>query len=282
MAGDPGPAWLLALFSAPAAPEPAAPAAVPLVACGNSDLVGGGLVRYRWPCGHTVTVEHGADPYSDGSRPPGPVNLPACERCAAVEPAALVEPVPAAPAAPADSRRYFYRCRGCLDVCTSAEELPLAYRVTVAVCGTCGEHLEYLGRAERERLVKDGVRCACDDRCTSARGPLCSCSCGGRNHGAGMLAVVRYSVDLGAVPVLVMPSPARAARLLADWVTFRDGRAVLQVELGALLDRRAAGEFLPRADFERLLRLQVINRKLGGYSSHAGRMRALASVINQA
>lgn len=27
---------------------------------------------------------------------------------------------------------------------------------------------------------------ACDGRCTSAMGPSCSCSCGGRNHGSDM------------------------------------------------------------------------------------------------
>lgn len=39
-----------------------------------------------------------------------------------------------------------------------------------------------------ERMVemkKNPSRHACDGRCVHAKGFLCECSCGGRNHGAG-------------------------------------------------------------------------------------------------
>lgn len=35
---------------------------------------------------------------------------------------------------------------------------------------------------------KDGVRHRCDARCYDASGEICTCICGGRNHGAGEVA----------------------------------------------------------------------------------------------
>lgn len=43
------------------------------------------------------------------------------------------------------------------------------------------------GRAAVARSLKVTMRkMPCDGRCTSAMGPSCSCSCGGRNHGSDM------------------------------------------------------------------------------------------------
>ena len=201
-----------------------------------------------------------------------------------VRPSLVVGPNFVAPAAPVDGPRHFYRCTGCLDVCTVPEPLPLSRGYTVTACGTCGQLLEYMGRAGAGgRLVSEHERCACDERCTSARGPLCVCKCKGANHGAGLRAVIRVVVDRGPVPVVVMPSQARAAKLLAQYQTFNAARARMRVELDALLDRKFGAErrssgYLPPADYSRLTRLQFVNRKLSAARTHLGRMKLLAAV----
>lgn len=52
-------------------------------------------------------------------------------------------------------------------------------------CPACGGH--NIGSARVKGFQTEHV---CDARCTSATGPNCECSCGGKNHGAGHLTVV--------------------------------------------------------------------------------------------
>lgn len=171
--------------------------------------------------------------------------------------------------------RYYYRCTGCLEVVALTEKLPTENFATIARCGTCAQRFEFMGRVERDRLVFDAVACKCDDRCTSARGPLCSCSCGGVNHGAGMAGYVDYTIDQGAVPTVQLPCAKRAAKGLAQFQEYAALRDALRAELYALLDRRRAGEFLPRTAFDRMRLLQRINAATGKAKTHAGRMKNL-------
>lgn len=97
--------------------------------------------------------------------------------------------------------RHFYRCSDCLGVVAVSESTE--YRtergyVAYGTCGSCGGSMEYMGRTSRDRLVKDHLLCPCDDRCTSALGPHCSCRCGGENHGSNM--VVAVTRDQGGIP----------------------------------------------------------------------------------
>src|SRR6266568_309903 len=61
---------------------------------------------------------------------------------------------------------HFYRCADCLCICTSPD--PLSYRhqrgymEAGGKCGACDGSLEYLGRTERDRLVKEHEGCPCD------------------------------------------------------------------------------------------------------------------------
>jgi hypothetical protein len=117
-----------------------------------------------------------------------------------------------APAPPKPTvRLHFYRCTDCLSICTSAEQLSYrhhdGYIVAGGKCGACDGTLEYLGRTERDRLIKEHEACPCDDRCTSARGPNCSCRCGGENHGSNMTVTVR--IDQGGIPVALIDPAAR-------------------------------------------------------------------------
>jgi hypothetical protein len=124
---------------------------------------------------------------------------------------AEVAPLPPKPIV----RLHFYRCTDCLSICTSPQPLSCrdrhGYLVAGGKCGACDGSLEYLGRTERDRLIKEHEACPCDDRCTSARGPNCSCRCGGENHGSNMTVTIR--TDTGGVPVAMIDP---AARVKAD------------------------------------------------------------------
>src|SRR5712691_10102153 len=108
-------------------------------------------------------------------------------------------------------RLHFYRCADCLSICTSQEQLSYrhqrGYMVAGGKCGACDGALEYLGKTERDRLIKEHEACPCDARCTSALGPNCSCRCGGENHGSNMTVTVR--TDQGGIPVAMIDPAAR-------------------------------------------------------------------------
>jgi len=56
-------------------------------------------------------------------------------------------------------------------------------------CGICAGSFENMGRVEKNRLIHEHLAAICDDRCTSARGPLCSCKCGGK--------LIEYYIERG-------------------------------------------------------------------------------------
>jgi hypothetical protein len=172
--------------------------------------------------------------------------------------------------------RYFIRCTDCLSIgAVDADTMPNLFSV---VCGACGGHLENMGRVEKDRLKFDGIKCACDDRCTSARGPICSCHCGGKNHGAGLLAYIRYTVDAGKVPTLTVPNTLKARRTVEE---FRSAMAKLDAELDYWLTEKRTVGFLPAASFNRLRLVQ--STRIAAYKAreHQSRMRKLYAVIGQ-
>jgi hypothetical protein len=68
-------------------------------------------------------------------------------------------------------------------------------------CPLCGElALRYMGRVEKTNLVRNGVKSACDLRCTNAIGPKCDCVCCNENHGTHRLVV--FSKVVGKLEVV--------------------------------------------------------------------------------
>lgn len=158
--------------------------------------------------------------------------------------------------------RHFYKCPLCL--CVAAVD---AQHQQAIECGHCSEPMEYMGRVYQDRLVKDKTRCACDERCTSARGPKCDCHCGGRNHGRH--AVVHVRIECGKVVAEVKPT-AKQVTEAREYIATRDEAQ----ETYRSLDR--AGH-LPYEQFIRKLR---IGRELSAAKkarTHAARMRHLAA-----
>jgi hypothetical protein len=183
-------------------------------------------------------------------------------------------------------RLHFYRCADCLSICTSPEQLsyrdPHGYMVAGGKCGACDGSLEYLGRTERDRLIKEHEACPCDDRCTSARGPNCSCRCGGENHGSNMTVTVR--TDKGGIPVaLINP----AARLNAEaYRTAKQGFwDAWNPRYRAITDRKNSGEYI--REFDLYLTGQHVARayhkavELRTHASRNQKIRALTEEIQR-
>jgi hypothetical protein len=87
--------------------------------------------------------------------------------------------------------RHFIRCSFC--------ERPLSVNVETREdlglilnqgCPLCGEKaLRYMGQVRKTDIIKQGVKSACDKRCTLAVGPKCDCPCNNENHGTHRLVV---------------------------------------------------------------------------------------------
>lgn len=85
--------------------------------------------------------------------------------------------------------RFCYRCNECLSVFFTEQEATFGRAIPAIECG-CGGVAELMGRVERDRILQESYDVPCDGRCTNALGPKCDCSCGGINHGSGMLVEV--------------------------------------------------------------------------------------------
>lgn len=146
--------------------------------------------------------------------------------------------------------RHFYRCCDCLSVVVSEVKTeyraPGAWYPSCGKCGACGGAMEYMGETVRDRLVKHGMECPCDGRCTGARGPSCDCRCGGENHGTNLLVPVTY--DQGGVPTL--HTPADAARKGEAYRVLRGAfETAHHARYGRVIRAKQNGEYLDRGDF---------------------------------
>lgn len=164
--------------------------------------------------------------------------------------------------------RWFWKCDDCLRVVATDVELA----GVDPRCGACEGRMDRMGRVSGERLVKDEVRCPCDARCTGAKGPLCSCSCGGENHGSGMVEEV--AIDAGAVPVIGKQTNAECMAIADEW---RAALAPLAAERDALLREKQAG-WIERAKFDRLCELGRLIGHARNLRTHKGRMKVLLSL----
>lgn len=89
--------------------------------------------------------------------------------------------------------RYYFRCPVCLSV--QAVELE---KSMVCHCELCAVKMKEMGHVYDNHLVQDEMRSVCDARCTNASGPSCDCKCNGKNHGSGLIVMVK--VIVGEIP----------------------------------------------------------------------------------
>lgn len=171
---------------------------------------------------------------------------------------------------PGAINRWFVRCTTCLAV-SAVDEHP---NIGDWQCGICNGSFENMGRVERDRLIHEHHEAICDERCTSARGPICNCHCGGQHHGSHR--VVRVVRDAGKIPTVTPNGGREQARLNAE--EFRRMKAAALALLDPLLASRGRG-YLPAAEYDRMRRLQAALRKAHEARVHSARLKALRAVV---
>ena len=159
-----------------------------------------------------------------------------------------------------DKSRHFWKCPLCLTVAATEGDA-----VSRLDCGYCQVAMNYMGRVQRSRLVRDDDFCPCDARCTNAVGPSCDCSCGGLNHGTG--ALVTVTVDAGPVPIANVQPTAQQKWDLREYQSLRTS---LQRQLQAAQDARQHGT---------AQRICSALWKAATMTSHSGRMRTLRAAL---
>lgn len=97
----------------------------------------------------------------------------------------------------AKQRLNYFRCMDCLSTMTSYE--------TLVMCA-CDGLLVPMGQVYDKNYGEEINRPACDGRCTHSAGPICTCKCGGANHGTGKL--VKTVVINGVVKVTEVDAAA--------------------------------------------------------------------------
>lgn len=181
--------------------------------------------------------------------------------------------------------RYFYRCPDCL-VIVAVDQQQNDLR-----CNTCRKDgdfagpakMEFMGRVEQNKLVHEYHKPVCDDRCTSARGPICVCRCLGQNHGSHLWVSVK--VDAGGLPVATAPKDAEKYRAQSN--QFHAGRllalATIKNRYGSNnFERYQSGAWIADKEIWYGIRysLDQLN-KLWKAREHKSRMKKLAALILQ-
>jgi len=133
--------------------------------------------------------------------------------------------------------RVYVRCQDCLTVSMvhyaelQQGDLPWKGYPLHARCGICDGFMEAMGAVVGEALVADQhLECLCDERCANATGPVCTCRCGGKHHGAQMAAnVVRTTYD--TEPRITPPGASGTA--LARALEYREALATAETRIKA-------------------------------------------------
>jgi hypothetical protein len=110
--------------------------------------------------------------------------------------------------------------------------------VSVVACPICDGELEHRGMVGADGHARETFeRVACNEECQSARGVICTCRCGGRNHGVHRYVTV--TVDHGRV-TLSISDGRRLARLRARTLPDLERSEQLEARATDLVDARYA------------------------------------------
>jgi hypothetical protein len=177
--------------------------------------------------------------------------------------------------------KFFYRCDDCLTVAVTIEKLPAVYNergyAHYATCDACGGQCDYMGQVEGNHLVRTALECPCDGRCTGALGPSCDCSCGGENHGSGLLVEV---VKDGHLPRL-MTSKDALVKALAFRALYAEVDAAWTARYGYLTNLKRQ-QYLDGSQYALYMNGAHARKLIGkakGMATHAGRNKRLTALL---
>lgn len=158
---------------------------------------------------------------------------------------------------------YGYRCGDCLSRWT----FPGAVRGGLCYCGG---KAECVGRLLSGRVLLTVT--ACDERCTWATGPHCSCSCGGVNHGT-------HAVVEKIGPVFQVKVTPDAQNVADEW---RATLAEANAENMRLRETvyAAHGSYLPSREWRVLAEIRGYLNDARKRNSHKTRMADLSAALD--
>lgn len=170
---------------------------------------------------------------------------------------------------PTTKHRFFARCLRCLTVFAWESESRRAPGTNETPSCPCGSRAEFMGRCARNPMPPAADEVPCDSRCTAARGPNCDCSCGGRNHGKDVLAMI----EAGGAVFEISAAAKRRADEYSDALQVIDGRL-------RELDAKREKDLSHIEKFQRY-RLLSARHKAARARAHNARMKLLRSVLEQ-
>jgi hypothetical protein len=176
--------------------------------------------------------------------------------------------------------RNYYRCHDCLHV-FALDEVTVQYQLRCK----CGGSIQFMGTVKGDSLVRVEHRTPCDERCTSARGPVCNCRCCAANHGTKL--VLKVTINAGKVPPLDLghDSLLRGETYRGDYLAALDAWRVRHLDN---FNRKMSGQWLSGPEFQLYLegrrarnRLDKI-RDMKVYSTRQKKLREFAKEMDNA
>lgn len=144
------------------------------------------------------------------------------------------------------NQRFYYRCHDCLmTVC-----IALTTKRNDLKCGICSGQLDLLGQVEGNRWTHKAEKCTCNEMCQDARGPKCTCSCGGENHGKGY----RYYIYTDATGTINVKADQDTDKLMAIANEYRaaEQAAVNRVHALPHYNDYSSRIYIPSIDWNRI------------------------------
>lgn len=180
--------------------------------------------------------------------------------------------------------REAYKCKRCFEwaFVTEGDRIAAAIMQADALdCPYCStsKGLENVGRVRGAEVVSESERSACDSACTSARGTLCVCKCGSKNHGTGLtIRVTRVEGQLVAVLADISRATRLGPKVLQQIAQYEEAVAKA---VGLLESTSSNSQWDALGWRVRWTRhgAQKQMRKANTMKSHAGRMKAINAAI---
>ena len=168
---------------------------------------------------------------------------------------------------------WYFRCKWCLSAMTFPES-DLDRR---AGC-ICGGQIEFMGQVtENHSVVKEEVRSACDERCTSALGPKCVCKCGSRNHGTGLVVVIEHQNGIAFVKPMDDEAMVRGKE---SYGTYKLMEGIGEQKLGAILEKNRRHIWLLSTEYQLLKKYRKALKDAVGGRVHKTRMKKMLANID--